>query len=102
MMPESKAEIYIKSQQTVEKTTIIKDADVKKIIEQINLQFNIDVLELAKKIVLNKFNNFSISKYTPYTQLYVSGVMGDILINLMTLDKELKLTIKKEDVLHEK
>ena len=91
--------IFLKENKTSEVGKEIKLEEIKEILQKLSDQFNINVMELAKKVASHETDGFSLNKNLPYTRLYINNGSDDITIELMTLEKEMKMKIPKSSFL---
>jgi len=87
------AEISLKKEDITKINKEITVDEAKKIIDQLGAQFSINLMEIARKIASKEADGFSLNKNSPYTHLYIGNGSKNISIELITLEKEIKIKI---------
>lgn len=88
-------EISLTRQDTSKMQKEITQDEAIKLIDGISLKFNIDVMELVKKVASKQADGFSLNKNSPYIHLYIGNGLDKITIELMTLENETKIKVPK-------
>jgi hypothetical protein len=88
-------EISLTRQDTSKMQKEITQDEAIKLIDGISLKFNIDVMDLVKKVASKQADGFSLNKNSPYTHLYIGNGSDKITIELMTLENETKIKVPK-------
>jgi hypothetical protein len=89
--------------QTIQDTSKIRKEitqdEVIKLIDGISLKFNIDVMQLVKKVASKEADGFSLNKDNPYVHLHIGNGSENITIDLMTSEKETTIKVPKSSFL---
>lgn len=78
----------------------MKDIDMIKVdelLKSISEKFNIDIMDLIKKIASKEADGFSLNKNHPYTHLYIGNGSKNISIEVVTLENEIKLKVPRSN-----
>ena len=89
------AEIFLKKQGAIEIKKEITFDEVKGMLLNLGNQFNIDVIDIVKKIAMKKADGFSLNKNSPYIHLYIGNGSENIIVELATSESETKLKFPK-------
>lgn len=93
------SELFLKKQDITEIQRHITIEEVKKILLELSSQLEMNITDLVKQVALKKADGFSVNKNSPYTHLYIGNGSENISVELMTLEKEIKLKIPKSSIL---
>jgi len=90
------SKIILKKQNEAEIEKEINREETLKIIQELSMKFDVNLMNIIRKVALNKFDGFSINKNHPYTHLHIGNGLEVVYFELMGLDKEMKIKITKE------
>jgi hypothetical protein len=93
------AELFLKKQNTLEVQKNVTITEAKSMLINLGTQFNIDLIDIIKKIAMKKADGFSLNKNSPYIHLYIGNGSENISIELMTSENEIKLKFPKSSFL---
>lgn len=92
------AELFLKKQSVTGIQKDVTDTEINELLTMINKKFDLNVMDIIKKIIKKEVDGFSLNKNNPYTHLYIGNGGENISIEIVTLENETKLKIPKSSI----
>ena len=88
---------YVKVFETkeVEVKKEVEPGEIIRVLEEMGERFDIDLVEMLKKVIEGKFDALTVEKDRPYITVHIGGLIHTVEIRVRTLDKRIEMRLPK-------